>query len=251
MDRKKVTLSPSKRLKTGATILAAAQVVDTKPVQDRFDAFAKAHRSYCDAQSKVDAADAALRTAQTQLVQLDAEQDSAVEALALCLIHEGQPREKPFAAFSADAPGRIKAMTFAEEAQAIHTLVANVQRDTSLSPAALAAAQRAEQAAANLETALAPLAALRNTLSAARELRDTLAPTWDAALGVLRRGVAAASDDGAPGLSTALFGRRSRAAKKKPTADQAARPAANQQPTPDHAAAPAVPVGIAQGARPA
>ena len=230
MDRNKPTLSPGKRLKTGATILAAMRVVNTKPVQKRLDAFAAAHRAYGDAQAKVDAADAELRAGQAQVVQLDAEQDAALEALALCLANNGQSREKPFAAFNADSPARIKTMPFAEEAQAIHALVASLRIDTSLSQATLDAAQRAEQAAQKVEAALVPLDALRNTLSAAREVRDNLASAWDTSLAVLRRGALAEGDNGAPGLYTSLFGRRSRAKKAKPVPVQAA--PATTPPTP-------------------
>lgn len=221
MDRNKSALSPSKRQKTGATILAAVRVINTKPVQKRLDAFARTHRTYCDAQAKVEKVEAELHAAQAQVAQLDTEQDAAVEALALSLANNGHSRAKPFAAFGVESPGRMQALPFAEEAQAIQALVASLRRDPSLSPAILDAAQRAEKAAKKVQAALAPLHTLRNTLTAARERRDQLGPAWDASLAVLRRGALAAGDSGAPGLYTSLFGRRTRVKKPKVAPAQA------------------------------
>lgn len=210
METKIAPRKPSARLDTGAAILNNAQAINTKPVKGRLDAFAAAHRSYAEAQRKVDAVEAALATEQARLAQLDADQDDAVEALALSLSNDGQPRNNPFANFSNLGPGRLKSMAVADEAKAIHTLVATLQRSKSLSPATLGAAQNAEQAAQKLEAALPALAALRGDLKSARSFRDSVAHNWDANLTALRLAARGAAATEVPGLYTALFGRKAR-----------------------------------------
>ena len=192
----------------GATILINARAINTKPVKGRLDAFAEAHRSYSEAQRKVDEVEAALAIEQARIVDLDANQDDAVEALVLCLANDGQPRNNPFASFSNVGPGRLKALPFGDEARAIHTLVATLQRSKSLSQSTLTAAQSAEQAAQKLEAALPLLERLRNDLKSARSFRDTIGKAWEANLFALRLATRGAAATEVPGLYTALFGRR-------------------------------------------
>jgi hypothetical protein len=227
MERKKPSLSPGQRLEIGAALLNAAKVVDIKRVKSRLDAFATVHQSYSEAQGQVEAAENELRAEQARVAMLDADQDDAVEALALCLTIDKQPRANPFAAFGTDGPGRIKGMALADEVKAIHALVTNVQRNKALSQATLDAAQSAEQAAQKVEAALVPLETLRGNLGAAREMRDTIAHRWDIHLAALRHWARAATAVEAPGLYTALFGRSSRPAKKaKPSTTPSATPPA-------------------------
>ena len=125
-------------------MLSAARGVDTRLVKDRLDRFARVHRTYVNAQRKVDAAEAQLRAAQAHLAECDAIQDDAVETLARALVADGQPRGNPFDAFGAPAPGTLTRLAFAEEAAAVHQLVAAVQRGKDISKATIQAAQAAE-----------------------------------------------------------------------------------------------------------
>jgi len=110
MGRKMTSFNPGRRLAIGASLLNAAQVVDTQCVKPALDPFITVHRSYVDASDKVDAADDELRAELARLALLDADQDDAVEALAHCLVVDRQPRTNPFASFGDDGPGAIKAL---------------------------------------------------------------------------------------------------------------------------------------------
>ena len=221
METKIAPRKPIARLNTGAAILTNARAINTKPVKGRLDAFAAAHRSYAEAQRKVDEVEAALAIGQARIAHLDADQDDAVEVLALCLANAGQPRNNPFGRFGNVGPRRLKALPFADEAKAISALVESLQRSKALSPTTLTAAHSAEQAAQKLEAALPPLETLRNDLKSARSFRDTIAQTWDANLSALRLAARAAAATEVPGLYTALFGRRARSTPKATSAAQA------------------------------
>jgi hypothetical protein len=231
MSTKRSGIGPGTRLETGAAILAAAQVVDTALVKPRLTIFIAAHRSYVGAQGKVDAAYAELRAALRKVTRRDMDLDEAVEALALALANEGKPRINPFATYGAEAPSVVKKMISGDEAQAVHQLVANVQRAKTLSQRTRDAARGAEQAARSVDALLLPVEQLEVNLRDARHQRDTIGQRWDAALAALRRAVRSAADEGADGLYTALFGHAPRPSRKstKPT------PA----PAPDPAPAPA------------
>jgi hypothetical protein len=99
-------------------VLAAARAVDTRLVKGRLARFERVHRSFVNAQRKVDAAESQLRAAQARLAECDAIQDEAVETLARALVADGQPRGNPFDAFGAPAPGTLMRLPFAEEAGA-------------------------------------------------------------------------------------------------------------------------------------
>ena len=156
MTTLRVRKLPGNRLARGAAILKAAQEVDTSLVKERLTAFTKAHTRYGAAQQDVDAAEARLRQKQARVMQRDAEQDHAVEQLARELIHKGQARSNPFAVFGAPAPSAIKLLPYAEEATAIHDLVAALRRSATLPKTTLKAAQAAENAARAVEVAQAP-----------------------------------------------------------------------------------------------
>jgi len=225
MAIKKVGMSPGGRLETGAAVLAAAEVINSKLIQfikPRLLEFSAAHRSYVDAQAKVDAANIKFRAAQAELGRCDAEQGEVVEALAGTLCADGQPRSNPFAAFGAAAPFNIKRLPSADEAAAVHELVAAIRRGKNLSKATLEAAAVADKAARAVEAALAPLAKLEEAARNARHTRDAIGQTWETTLAVLRRAARTAEDDGAPGLYAALFGRLGRATKRRSNTDAAA-----------------------------
>jgi hypothetical protein len=213
MNTRRLSANSGRRAKTGAAILAVAQVAAVRPVSSRLTAFASAHRQYLDAHLQIDTAETQLREAQAQLVLRDAEQDAAVETLARALVAEGQPRRNPFAAFAADAPAQLKEMPCAAEATAIHQLVAAVRRHPSVGQTTLQAAHTTEDAAQRVEAALAAVTMLQRTLRSARRARDERAQAWDTALAVLKRGARAAADDGAPGLYKTLFATTAPAAR--------------------------------------
>lgn len=214
MKTKSLGFNLTGRLETGAAILAAARAVDTTLVKARLGAFASAQRSYVEAQRQVEAADATLREGQVRLARRDAEQDEAVEGLAVALVAGGQPRGKPFHAFGTDTPSVIKQMTTATKAKAIHQLVDAVQSLKRAGKAVLQAAQAAEQAAQRAEAALLAVDRLEAVLSKNRQARDRIGQTWKTTLEALKLGARSAAADGAPGLYTALFGRSIRTRKK-------------------------------------
>lgn len=202
------------RLDTGAAILAAAQLVDVTLVKARLGTFADAQRCYAEAQQHVDAAGAALREGQIRLARRDAEQDEAVEGLARVLVNGGQPRTNPFAAFGTAAPSVVKHMSSEAKTQAVHQLVAAVQREKPIAKATLHAAQAADQSAERLTAALLAVEKLEQAVNNVRHARDGIEQTWQTALAALKRGARAAADDGAPGLYMALFGHTTRSHKK-------------------------------------
>ncbi len=225
---KKRMQAPSTRLKLGQAVLNAAQVVDTKRVQARLKEFAEVHRTYADAQRRVDEAEAKLDAEKLRLQHVETDQDEAIEQLARCLVADGQPRLNPFDAFGAEAPGRIKGMPPSDKVAATTTLVGALRRNQALPSATQDAVQRTEQAAKALEAALPPMAAIEAELLAARQMRDVIGQRWDDAIAVLRRRVRAATDEGAPGLYAALF-ESNRRPSKKPKAEA---PQATAPPTP-------------------
>jgi hypothetical protein len=190
--------------------LAAAKSVNTRPVQARLEAFARAQRGYAAAQAKVDGAEAALHAAQAKVAQRDREQDEAVDALARALITDGQSRSKPFAGCGGPTPAALMHLSAAEEARQIHVLVTALQRNAGLSKATQQACDAADKAARAAEKALAPIEALQAALSQARQARDALVQTWEKTFAGLKRGARAAIDDGEPYLYTTLLGQASR-----------------------------------------
>ena len=231
MDTQGYGRGPGERLAIGATIVANARVVDTALVKARLAAFIAAHRDYASAQSKVDVAEASLRSLQAKVLRRERAADDAVETLALALIAEGHPRTKPFGVLGGVAPSAVKSLAIPAKAKAIHDLVAAAQRSRLTSQKTRDAARVADQAARVMETALLAIDPVELDIRQLRGQRDTLGHPWERALAALRRGARAAFDDGAPTLYTALFGFPPRPARKngKPTVT----------PTPDPTPAPA------------
>ena len=179
MKTKQSGLHPAGRVRKGAAILAAAEVVNSRLIRKRVDAFADAHRTYTKAQRAVQAAEAELRASQAKLDARDREQDEAVEWLARALINEGWPRANPFAAYAMPASSAIRQLPLADEAKAIHALVIAVLQDQTVSTAVRRAAQAADAAAHKMEKELVPLDKLHASLRSARETRDAVGKTWD------------------------------------------------------------------------
>ncbi len=198
------------QLNAGVSILAAARTVDPRLITARLAAFERAQRTYGAADDKVHVAETQLRAAQARLGELDVDQDEAVDTVARVLIADGRPRTNPFAGFAPLAPGQLMKLPIADEAQAIHQLVAAVQRGKGLSKPTLQAAQAAEKAAQAVEQGLVQIEKLQGVVREARHTRDAVAQTWATALAALKRGARAAADDGAPNLYASLFDRPNR-----------------------------------------
>ena len=224
MKAKKSGPSQKDRLKTGAAILAAAQVVEVTAIKPRLTAFASAHRDYVAAQRAVDAAETELQKGQAQVDRCDAEQDDRVEGLARALVTDGEPRANPFEAFHTGTPFAIKQLTPAEQAKTIRTLIGTVQESKTVSTATRRVARAAEQAVGAVEAALLTLEKRKAALRTARDTRTADGEMWDSALAALKRGARAAADDGAPGLYEALLGGLRRPRTKKATAAPVAAP---------------------------
>lgn len=201
------TVKLGSRLQIGAAILAAAKAVDTHLVKARLAAFTSAHRSYAEAQHKVDAAEAQLHVAQAKLGECDVAQDETLETLARSLIFDGQSRTSPFAAFGALTPSKTMSLPIADKAKAVHQLVAAVQRSKGVIKTTLQATQAAEKAATALDQALVPVEKLQAVVRDTRHTRDAVAQGWESTLAALKRGARAAADDGAQQLYATLIGR--------------------------------------------
>ena len=218
------TTSPGLRLQIGASVLSGARAVDTRLVKARLESFERVHRGYVNAQRKVDAAESQLRGAQARLAECDATQDEAVIALAGALIGEGQPYTNAFEAFGVPAPKTLTRLPSAQAVEAVHQLVAAVQRSKGISEATLKAAEAADKAAGVVEEALAPIAKLQDNVRHARRMRDALGQGWESALAALRHDARSAAYEGATELYTVLFP-PPRAATKSKTPEEPTTPA--------------------------
>lgn len=198
--------SNTKRVKVGDALLAKAQLVDTKPVKARLTHFATTHRSYCAAQRQVDEAERQRGVVLRRIEQLDTAQMNAIEALAVALINEGEPRFNPFERFATHAPGQMKGLLIADEIHAVREVVAAVQSNKLLSAATKALADAAEQAAAAVEAALPEIDASNRNLDMARQMRDPLERAWDSDFSILRTLARVVGKAEAPGLFANLFG---------------------------------------------
>ena len=211
---------PGMRLKLGASVLAAARAVDTRTVRKGLRRFEQAHRSYVDAQRKVDAAQAALDAAWARVLKLRAVQNDAVETLARALCVNGYPRKNPFIPFGAPSPSTIGRLASADGAEAVARLVAAVLRRRGVSKETVQAAQSALAAARAVEQALGSIATLEDGVRGARTTRDALGRLWDLANKALRSRARAAADDGAPDLYATLFPPVRRKRRKRDVSDE-------------------------------
>lgn len=193
------------RVVTGDAVLTRATTTDTRAVKVRLAAFSKAHAALVRAQSVVDGAEAKLAAAQASVADADVTQDESVDALALALVTNGQPRISPFRGLSSYAPTTLKKLGYADEAKLVRALTKKVRARKSSDAAVLRACGVAEKAAAKVVAALAKLPALEASVVAARARRDALSLPWERDFGALKRAARAAADDGAVGLFDALF----------------------------------------------
>jgi hypothetical protein len=128
----------------------------------------------------------------------------------------------PFEAFGFPPPKTLMRRPFAEEAAAIHQLVSVMRRSKDVSEATTQAAQAADQAAREVEEAIAPLPKLKASVRDARRTRDAVGQRWEAALAVLRRVAFAAAGEGAPELYATLFPPVNRTGSKTKTPEEPA-----------------------------
>lgn len=231
----KIAASVAGQLQAGESILAAARTVDTRLVELRVAALEKAQQDYVAAHAKVQEAEANLAAAQVKLGELDADQDTAVDRLARELINEGKSRINPFSGVGSYSPNALMRLPFAEEAEAIRQLVSGLRRAPGIGKASLNAAVTAEEAAQAVERGVAELDALQAAIRNARHSRDAVAQVWATAVGALKRGAAAAADDGGHGLYKALFERPAPAAGTARRRTAAAKSPAQPPPAPSAA----------------
>lgn len=205
----------SSRVNKGSMLLRNAQVLDTRLVKARLDIFSATHRRYIEAVAKVDeATDLERQEAQT-IEKLDAQQDKAVEALAVALINDRQPRKSPFDKFSVLSPSEIVNMAMADEAKAIQALVHAVKLDDMLSKKTHNVAERAAAAALQIEAALPAWETRRVFLSGVRQERDNIGVQWDIDYAALRHLTRSLVET--PVLYERLFREDSRLARKNRT----------------------------------
>jgi hypothetical protein len=199
-------------------------------VKQRLLAFAAAHRDLVAVHEKLQSVEAGRRAGRTKVARREKEVDAAVEALARAMIIDGHPRTKPFAALGSGAPSDLREVATRDKPKLIHQLAEAAQSSRAAGRNTVAAAQAADQAANKLQTAILALGPLDAARAELGGQRDTLGQPWDRALGVLRRAVHAAEDNGATGLYTALFGLAAPAVRKNGKAAPA--PAPQPAPTP-------------------
>jgi hypothetical protein len=203
MDRIHSTPKPTTRFSRGAVVLSNAELIDTKSIGERLDAFSKAHRSYIEAQTQVDEAKSAYRTEAERVLRLDGEVNHAMQDLALCLAVDGESRRDPFERFSDLGPGRIEAMASAEKARQVHAVAVAIQNDAALSEQSHAKGQVVDTLASRLDEAAAGAEMRREYLRRQRKKRNTLGRAWDQHFLALRYSARSALE--APGLFDMLF----------------------------------------------
>ena len=232
---------PSGLLAIGARILAAAKVIDTKLIKAALSAFASIHRSYAQAQRKVEKVETQLTGHRVRLGQLKHSQKQTLETLARALVTDGQPRGNPFALFGGETPSAICNLAVTDTIMAIGRLVNSVRSSQAVSPASQKAAQAAWRTAQKMEAALGALELLESKLGELRRARDAITHKWKRELGALRRAARSAEDSGAPGLTTSLFGPPVRSAARKP---QPAQSPPGEQPASGTSMPPAAPAVV-------
>jgi hypothetical protein len=156
--------SPGTRLELGASVLAAARVVDTKLVDDRLARFRNAQHAYARAQAKVDAVEREVRAAGAQVASSVRSLKRAVDGLARALVADGHPLANPFRKFRAPTRGRLTRLPPAEAAEAVHKLAREVRDGKGVGEATLKAAEEVDAAAREIEERLAALPKLAQAL---------------------------------------------------------------------------------------
>lgn len=207
--------SPGGRIATGDAILAAAKVVNLKPIQKRYNDFKKVHLSYSAAVARVDKATAALTKQQEKVADTDVGQDDSVEDLAAGLVADGFPRVNPFKDFGAPPPAALCRMGYGDEAEKVLDLEKAVLKNKRVSAATQAKAKKAGAAARKVQAEIKPIARLEKARTDARSTRDALEQSWQTAFASLKLAARAAENDGAKGIFGALFERAPKPVKSK------------------------------------
>lgn len=205
---------PSNRLHRGDRILANAAQLDTGRVQPRLDAFFELHRRYIEAQADVNEAEALAARERRLVDRLDSAVSNALVMLSAALQLNGESQRNSFGRFAPLGPGKMKLLSSRRKIIAVRELAATLRGSLGVRPAVLDAAAAAEQAAAQVETALAGWTLRCTYLGMTRQFRDALGLQWDdayRALNLLSRSVVEE-----PGLHAVLFNgaRPTRRAKK-------------------------------------
>jgi len=178
--------SPSTMVGAGAPTSAAASTADTRSSQAHLAVVGGAQLICSTAQKRLRAAEEILSAAQARLVELQVEQDEAVDALVHALIDDGLSHCNPFATFGPLAPRALTTLPLAEQTKAIDQLVAAIQRSKSASKPTLQAMQAAKRAARAVDQALAHLDTSQAAVGRARHTRDALIQKWAAAVAAFR-----------------------------------------------------------------
>lgn len=207
--------NPGALRETGDALLQAASAIDAKPLKARLAAFAAAHRAFVAAHLAVMKAEERHGEAVAVVAERDLDQDDAVDALASALAGDGFRRQNPFAELEAASPSKVKALGYGAEAVVVRKLAARVKSADKASKRSKALAAALDRAGAAVLAALTPVAKLESERALAIARRDPLALAWRTAFSALKRGAKAAEDDGARGLTAALFDRPAAPKRKK------------------------------------
>lgn len=211
MPTMKIGAGLAKKLEAGASILAAAETVDTQAIAEHVASFSRVQAQFRAAEQRIDLSARQLANTRRTLRELDAEQAAAVNAFAGALAFDGYPRLNPFAPFGAPPPSALVRLPYAKEAATIHRLVAAVLQAKPARRATIRAAQRADAAATAVERRLEIVAKQENVLHALRHQRNALVRKWTATVAALKlraRATAVAGD--APAVHVVLFERPKR-----------------------------------------
>lgn len=213
--------SPGTRREIGQRVLAAAAVVDTKPVRAQLAAFAKAHAAFVRAADKVSAAELVRDGAHAGVAAADVAQDSAIDGLVLALVAAGAPRLSPLKGLSTYAPSDLKALATTKEAKELQRIVGLVTKQGASTPALRRATKAAGEASAAVLKTVVSVVPRERLYQESLAARDALSQPWETALAYLKRAARVADDGGAAGLFAALFQRTAEAPKKKKPAKAA------------------------------
>lgn len=198
---------PGARREVGRRVLAAAAVIDVKPVKARLAAFKKAHEAFMRASDKVQAAEAVRDAAHAAVAAADVALDAAVDGLVLALVKTGAPRPSPLKGLSAYALGDLKSLATAKEAREVQRVVAAIAKKGAAKGALRKATKAAGDAAAAVLKAIASVVPREKLYQESLAGRDALSQPWETALAYLKRAARVAEDGGATGLFAALFER--------------------------------------------
>ena len=207
--------NPRARREVGTMVLAAANVVDTKPVKTPLAVFKKAHVAFVKAADKVAAAEAVRDAAHASVAGCDVTQDGSVEPLVLALVLAGAPRLTPLKGLSNMTPSELKKMAAAKAAKELLRIVAAVTKRGGVTPGLKRALKGTTDAATAVQKAMVSVVPREKLYQESLAGRDALSQPWETALAYLKRAARVAEDNGATGLFAALFQRNAETPKKK------------------------------------